>query len=241
MVKDCNFITIQGWMVNDLHLKGNDLMVYAIIYGFSQTDNQEFTGSLQYLAEWTQSTKQGVSNNLKRLIEKKLIEKEVVIVNGVRYCKYRVFKRGIKQSLIVLNKVEQGIKQSLTNNIDNNIDNINNITSKTRESYGNEELNNLSLEVNKLLSQYGVKIVEDRRCVYTCVKLLHYKKKDREFLSKNYVDNVKAFLESYKRVRLENGYVPYKWKTIYDNLKLWLANGGNFPLAKSNNNKGNWW
>lgn len=239
MVKDCNFITIQGWMVNDLHLKGNDLLVYAIIYGFSQTDNQEFTGSLQYLAEWTQSTKQGVSNNLKRLVSKKLIEKEVVTVNGVRYCKYRVSKGGIKQSLIVSNKVEQGIKQSLTNNIEDNIDNIiNNISSKT--TYGNEELNNLSLEVNNLLNNYGVKIVEDRRCIYSCVKLLHYKKKEREFLSENYVDNVKAFLDCYKKVRLDNGYVPYKWKTIYDNLKLWLANSGSFPQKKTSN-KGYWW
>ena len=33
-IKDENFIMIQGWMVNMLNLKGNELLVYAIIYGF---------------------------------------------------------------------------------------------------------------------------------------------------------------------------------------------------------------
>ena len=47
-----NYITIQGWMRTELELKGNDLMVYAIIYGFSQSESNRFTGSLQYLADW---------------------------------------------------------------------------------------------------------------------------------------------------------------------------------------------
>lgn len=70
-----NFIVIHGWMVNELNLKGNELLVYAIIYGFSQTENQFFTGSLQYLADWTKSTKQGVMKNLKSLLEKILFKK----------------------------------------------------------------------------------------------------------------------------------------------------------------------
>jgi hypothetical protein len=40
-----SFITIQGWMVTDLELTGKDLMVYAIIYGFSQNESGKFTGS----------------------------------------------------------------------------------------------------------------------------------------------------------------------------------------------------
>ena len=30
-----NYINIQGWMINNLGLKGNALVIYAIIYGFS--------------------------------------------------------------------------------------------------------------------------------------------------------------------------------------------------------------
>ena len=49
-VMNSNYITVQGWMVNDLHLKGTELLVYATIFGFSQTEGQRYTGSLQYLA-----------------------------------------------------------------------------------------------------------------------------------------------------------------------------------------------
>ena len=35
-----NYITVQGWMVTDLNLKGNELLIYACIYGFSQAENQ---------------------------------------------------------------------------------------------------------------------------------------------------------------------------------------------------------
>ena len=52
-VKEENYISISGWMVTRLGLKGNELLVYAIIYGFSQDDETMFTGSLQYLADWT--------------------------------------------------------------------------------------------------------------------------------------------------------------------------------------------
>lgn len=126
-VKDGNYIVIQSFMVTDLNLKGTDLIVYAIIYGFSQAENQAYTGSLQYLADWTNCTKQGVMKNLKSLMQKGLIEKKETVLNDVKFCEYRATKfngvvnkvdDGIKQSLT------GGIKQSLPNNIgDDNIDN----------------------------------------------------------------------------------------------------------------------
>ena len=59
-IKNGNYITIQSFMVKDLKLKGNELLVYAMIYGFSQNGQTKFTGSLQYLADWTNSTRRGV-------------------------------------------------------------------------------------------------------------------------------------------------------------------------------------
>ena len=63
-------------MVTELGLKGNSLLIYAIIYGFSQEEGQQFTGSLQYLADWTNSTRRGVLKNLQDLVNAGLIEKE---------------------------------------------------------------------------------------------------------------------------------------------------------------------
>lgn len=108
-VKDENYINIQGWMVTKLGLKGNELLIYAIIYGFSQAEDQAFNGSLQYLADWTNSTKQGVTKNLKALVEKEYIEKEEKYINNVKFCEYRTTKFNTS-----LNKVEYPMQQSLT-------------------------------------------------------------------------------------------------------------------------------
>lgn len=114
------YIVLQGWMISDLQLKGNELIIYACIHGFSQAENQVFSGGLQYLADWTNSTKQGVVKCLKSLVEKGFIVKTDKVVNGVKFCEYYATKFNG-----VCNKVEQGmqqslippIKQSLTNNI----------------------------------------------------------------------------------------------------------------------------
>ena len=133
-----NYIVVQGWMINKLKLKGNELMIYAIIYGFSQLESQRFTGSLQYLADWTNSTKQGVIKCLKSLIKKNLIVKEEKIINKVKFCEYYATKFNG-----VLNKVEQGIKQSLIGGIKqslpNNID-INNIEDNIEDKEERKEL-----------------------------------------------------------------------------------------------------
>lgn len=53
MIKDESYYVVQGWMRNRLQLIGNDLIVYALVYSFSQDGESEFKGSTQYLAEFT--------------------------------------------------------------------------------------------------------------------------------------------------------------------------------------------
>ena len=128
MMQSNNFIVIQGWMRTELNLKGNDLIVYAIIYGFSQTQNQKFTGSLQYIADWCGATKQGVLKNLKNLLDKHLIEKTEHHINGVNSVEYHT-----TQLNTPLNSVEHPIKLSLINNIDNKTENK--ILSKDKNTF----------------------------------------------------------------------------------------------------------
>lgn len=71
-----NHLVVHGWMITDLKLKGIKLIVYACIYGFTQTFDQEFTGNLQYLMDWTGGSKQGIANALKSLIEDGFVDKE---------------------------------------------------------------------------------------------------------------------------------------------------------------------
>lgn len=186
-VKEENYISISGWMVTSLGLKGNELLVYAIIYGFSQDYETRFTGSLQYLADWTNSTKQSCIKCLKSLIEKGYITKHENIVNGVKFCEYQA----VKPKSMVVNKVEHGSKksliggskQSLHNTLDNNtLDNNtlgNNIEIKKErknksKSYdeqiaeytGNEELQDalkafiqMRAFIKKPMTEYALKLM----------------------------------------------------------------------------------
>lgn len=95
-VKPENYIVIQGFMLTDLHLKGAELLVYATIYGFCQTEGQYFTGSLQYLSEWTNCTVRNVLNCVNGLTEKGLIS-EVLDEKGKR-CGFTVTRTSEKSS-----------------------------------------------------------------------------------------------------------------------------------------------
>ena len=84
-----NYVCIQSWMVTELGLKGNELLVYAIIYGFCQDGAHHFKGSRSYLAEWTNSTVRNVQTMLNKLVEKGLLAKEEKLTeNNVRQCEY---------------------------------------------------------------------------------------------------------------------------------------------------------
>lgn len=183
-IKNECFITIQGWMVNDLQLKGNELLVYAIIYGFSQDENCKFTGSLQYLADWTNSTKQGVIKCLKSLLEKGLIVKQSLMVNKVEYS--TKFNTSVKQSLMV------GVKQSLPNNINNN--NINN------NKDNKKEINKEKVELISTLNSYKDNFSED--CFNAIRDWLKYKKEKKQSYK---LTGLKTLLNKLKGWKENNG------------------------------------
>lgn len=74
-VKDNNFIAIQGWMRTRLNLKGNELLIYALIYGFSQDGQSRFTGSRKYIADWCGCSLDTVDRSLSSLVGKGLLAK----------------------------------------------------------------------------------------------------------------------------------------------------------------------
>ena len=154
-----NYINIQGWMVSELGLKGNNLLIYAIIYGMSQDGKGRYTGGLNYLASWTNSSKRGVMKNLTYLCENGYIAKEEKSINNIKFCEYYVpfdeENQGENQNIGcvtefhsveqsspgygtkftgVWNKVRQGGEQSSPNNKYNNkIYNKNNNTSSSSD------------------------------------------------------------------------------------------------------------
>lgn len=91
-VKDGTYVNIQSFMVNELHLSGNALIIYAVIYGFSQDGDSWFTGSRSYLAAWCQASKSTVSRNLETLCADGLIERRERTESGVLLVDYRVVR-----------------------------------------------------------------------------------------------------------------------------------------------------
>lgn len=152
-IRSDNYINIQGFMRTELKLTGNDLLVYAIIYGFSQDGESRFTLSLQYLADWCGATKQGIQKNLKNLLERGLIVKDANIINGVKYVSYYTTQL-------------HTIQLSCINNISNNhLDNI--ISNKQQELFtdNNIEVRNKEVKATGEVEQF----IEDYNSI--CVSL----------------------------------------------------------------------
>lgn len=89
MIKDSNYITVQGWMINHLDLKPNEVLIYAVIFGFSQDGNGCFDGSLSYLCAVTKSTKPTVISALKKLVDQGLVIKTSEVKNNLIFNTYK--------------------------------------------------------------------------------------------------------------------------------------------------------
>lgn len=103
-MKDTNYIQIAGWMVKKLGLKGNELLAYALIYGFSQDGSSCFAGSAKYIADWLNIDRRNALAVLGRLVDKGLIIKNDKIVNGVKLCDYQVVLNNVECESTELNE-----------------------------------------------------------------------------------------------------------------------------------------
>ena len=87
-VRSSNYVTILSPMITVLKLKGNELLIFALIHGFSQDGQSTFKGSLQYLIEWTGLDKTTIIRLLKQLVEKRVIKKIEYEENKIKRCEY---------------------------------------------------------------------------------------------------------------------------------------------------------
>lgn len=70
----------------ELGIGGNDLLAYALVYGFCQDGRSCFRGSYEYLCRWLNCNRSTAIRVVARLEEQGLLRKEVKEVNGVRFC-----------------------------------------------------------------------------------------------------------------------------------------------------------
>lgn len=190
-MKNNNFITIQGWMVNDLKLSGNELICYALIYGFTQDEESEFRGSLQYISDWLGISKQNVRLIIKRLVEKGLIIQRDEFINNVKFCRYTVCMKqpqGMNVSFM-----GGGNETATDNNSNNNTDNKEDTNVSKKES---KKKTTFSEDVEYLYSLYPSKCPNrnmgtgkssnDKKKLESLLKTMP--KEELEFTIKSYVE-----------------------------------------------------
>jgi hypothetical protein len=83
-------LTIGGWMINRLNLSGNELLIFAVIFGVSQDRASFFCGRHEHLCAWTKAPLDAVETALNSLLAKELITKVSNEVNGIIYRGYQV-------------------------------------------------------------------------------------------------------------------------------------------------------
>ena len=108
------YIHIQWWMAQRLKLSGNELLTYAIVYGFSQDGESSFLGSSKYVSYALMVSRQTAIKALDSLTSKGLIIKTQEKINDVVFNRYKAnlqvikdFDRPYKESL------QGGYKESL--------------------------------------------------------------------------------------------------------------------------------
>ena len=163
-MENTDFVNIQGWMINELNLKGNELIIYALIYGFTKDGVSEFRGSRQYMADWANTSVRSVQNVVNSLVDKGMIEKNNHInkygsleTSGYKainvpklsseknsLVEKKVHEGSEKSSSPLEKKVHEGSEKSSHNNIDNNIPN--NIVDIKEKNIKKESVNSVIAE-----------------------------------------------------------------------------------------------
>ena len=159
------YIHIQWWMAQRLKLSGNELLTYAIVYGFSQDGESAFLGSSKYVSYALRVSRPTAIKALDSLTSKGLIIKTQEKINDVVFNRYKAnlqvikdFDRPYKESLQGGSKesLQGGYKETLHSNKYKEL----NKESKKEESNNtknqqveNEELNHLKKEIEQLKAE----------------------------------------------------------------------------------------
>lgn len=197
-MKSTNFIVIQGWMCNELELKGNELLIFALIYGFSQDEISKFNGSRNYIADTFNISLPTVDKALQNLVNKGYINKEGFddFVNPNRYwVNFEVVKKLYDSSKETLHGSS---KETLLNN-------TNKQTNRKNKSNSKELLQQSEF-------QFGKQKEKKPDLYHSCIALI-----DTYDFSNN--DNIRNLLIDYLNFR-----ISIKDKPLYANMWKGMLN-----------------
>lgn len=148
-VKDINYLNLEGWMVSRLHLKGDALIAYGIVFTYSQSGEGYYTGGLAFIADWAGCHPDTARRALRKLSEAGLIIEHRGDFNGVPYCYYTANLAPLQDAGVSLQNTGVSSQNATTPSPQNsrgdtrNLQglNINNNTSKRNESINTNTFN----------------------------------------------------------------------------------------------------
>ena len=221
------YIVIQDWMISDLQLKGNELLTYALIYGFSQDGESEFKGSLKYISEFLGVSKRTAQRSIENLVDRGIVEKRVEEISGVKFNRYMAHEKADtpidKMTTGYSQNDHGGIVKMTTNNT--NIYNTNNNTSNNTKDKGtpvryfdDEELNNKFLEFLSMRKKIRKPVRTDRGLQTLIAKLRFLSNDDVELMKQIIDQSLDNEWQGFFSLNRKGGNIDSR---LYDKVREW--------------------
>jgi len=97
------YILVPDWASTEYKLRGNELLVFSLIHGFSNNEESEFYGGVNYIAERLNCSDTTTIDILKKLVDKGMIVKRAVSRNG----QYNTYRSNVYQNLTCITENNQ--------------------------------------------------------------------------------------------------------------------------------------
>lgn len=171
---DIDYMIIQPWMMQSMHLNGKDLLLYALIHGYSRKESGNVCEyNKDYFAKWLQCRKDHVERQIKQAINNGFIKKEkdgyvAIVPEGIglpQTDNTTLDKEDINFTQIdnTFTQIDNIPLPKLTTNnlyLDNLVDNLNIINNnKTKNEIKSKE--ELSVVVNEIIDKFNIETKED--------------------------------------------------------------------------------
>lgn len=221
-MKNNQFYVVQGWMLNELGLTGNELVCYATIYGFCQDGESVFKGTATYIAECVGCTREYATKLLKLLTEKQYIIK--YNQEGTNIPAYNINWDLLRNFTGSVNKVHRGCEKSSQDIYRDNIDIKENKNNKLFLSKKDEEFDKKTMELwNEIADKYKlakVSLITEKRHTALLARMKDIGVVDLQ----DFFDKIRkaikesTFLRGKEYVQTGNGYESRnkEWRCDYD-------------------------
>lgn len=194
--------TIHDFMTERLQLSGTELLLYALVYNFSQDGNGCFYGSNDYAAKKVGCTRVNVNDKLSRLVKRGLLSRSYGSHNGKPTIDYVAIVPEVCQDSIQCKESLQQLSIKLTPDCD--------------ESLHNNKVDNLNDNQNTVTTSRAKKVELIQYAEFVSMTADEYQKLIDEF-GKEDADALVAILDNYK------GSSGKKYKSDYRAIRSWCV------------------